>query len=341
MKSINYFVSGVAVCFLLVFLTSCEHSVSVESVVHEDGSIDRTVTLSEADSSNENIFGISQQSGWEVIESESDNKKSTVFRKHFNSVDEVNAELSRPVDTLFQIHSVFERKFRWFYTYIDYSDTYFAINRFEKPDVSDYFTSEDYAFIERLPAEGKPISHADSIYLTRLNEKIFDIFGARGLFDVYYDAMIEAIEKSNVEKRWIDTLNSHRERSYRFLMEHESEFEDDFMIGFVDSLNIPVSLEVKDSYEKIIEPIKRRVDFMSFASGGEYLHHITMPWDIVLSNADSVNGRELFWWPPVARFLLKDYTMYAESRQMNYWAVIVSVVIIGFTVFLLFRRKTG
>ena len=39
------------------------------------------------------------------------------------------------------------------------------------------------------------------------------------------------------------------------------------------------------------------------------------------------------------KFLFKDYTMHAESRRLNYWAVIVSVVIVLVTLGLFFRKR--
>jgi hypothetical protein len=206
--------------------------------------------------------------------------------------------------------------------------------------VSEYFTPEDFGFIERLPAEGKSISHADSIYLERLNEKIYDVFAAQAIYDVYYDALVAAAKKNHLENRWIDTLDHHRERLFRYLLDNEGDFDDDFMLIFADSLQIPLTSQTREDYELNTQPIEKRINFMSHASEGKYIHAIKMPWRVISTNADSVKGNEVYWHPPVARFLLRDYTMYANTRQINYWAVAVSVVIIAFT-FLIFSRRLG
>lgn len=345
MKIINPILSGSILLSIIIFLASCDHSVTIESSVHADGSIDRTVVLTKVDSNavQNNMFGIHAEKGWEVESGRDKSSKQekfiVAFRKHFTSAEEANAEMDTPADTLFRVRSGFEKKFRWFYTYINYSDTYAAINRFAKPDVSEYFTPEDFAFIDRLPAEGKSISHADSIYMERLNEKIYDVFAAKAFYDIYYDAMVEAGKKNNIEDRWIDTLDHHRDRLFRYLLNNENDFDDDFMLKFADSLQIPLSPEMKNDYEVLTGPIEKQINFMSHAGEGEYIHCIKMPWTVISTNADSVSGNSMYWRPPVARFLLRDYTMHAQARKLNYWVVGVSVIIIGFTFFIFIRKR--
>ena len=62
---ISLSIVGLIAC---IALSSCEQKVQVESIVHEDGSIDRTIVLVDADSArfNKNMFGITASSGWET-----------------------------------------------------------------------------------------------------------------------------------------------------------------------------------------------------------------------------------------------------------------------------------
>jgi hypothetical protein len=66
-----------------------------------------------------------------------------------------------------------------------------------------------------------------------------------------------------------------------------------------------------------------------------------MPWTVVRTNADSVAGNKLFWNPPALKFLLKDYTLYAEARRMNYSIVALSGFIILLTLYLFIRRRSS
>jgi hypothetical protein len=197
MRSINAFL----LVALIAGLSSCGHNVSMETTVHEDGSLDKTIVL-ETEDTTKNFLGINAESGWKTRthridsankKSESNKKWSVVFQKNFTSSEEANIDLATPSDTLFRVSSTFDKKFRWFYTYLYYADTYKAINRMVLPP-HDYIVREDYAFIDRLPAEGQTISKADSFYLSELNKRIFDVYGLRAIYEAYYDLDVKLIK---------------------------------------------------------------------------------------------------------------------------------------------------
>ena len=353
--------------FLLALLSACEHDVAMETTVHPDGSLDKMIhivsggsfqniqeirresdkaTIITDDDSPQNILGLSPADGWALTtrklhadsSAEGDSKTIYTFLRHFSSAEEANAALGTPNDTLFRVTSTFEKKFRWFYTYIYYADTYHAINRMNYP-VTNYTTAEDYAFIDRLPSEGKRITLADSLYLVRLNEKLFDVYGARALYEEYYGVSIKLLQHHHVEQQWFDTLQAHKESLYTQVIDKKDIFGD-YMTHVLDSLGIPISHEEASKwFISELKPLDAKFEFISVASNAKYHHQINMPWDIVRTNADSISGSQVFWNPPAIKFLLKDYTLYAESRQLNYWAVALSGGVMALTVFLFVRRR--
>jgi hypothetical protein len=343
------FNQGINLLLLTCVLTACEQDITVETGVHSDGSLDRTITFKEADStvSRYNIFGISDTDGWDVTKQEwkqndSDKKWIVQFRRTYASVNEANHDMNTGRDTLFSVKSGFEKRFRWFYTYMRYSDIYCALNRFRGLAPEDYFTKEDYSFIDRLPAEGKMISKADSLYLVRLNEKIFDLYATRAFFEEACTILSDVMKENGLEERWLDTLNVHKESLYRLFLNKQDNLDDDFMLPIADSLHIPLHYpKAREDYDLLGKDSERRVEFMSKANQGKFTHVIQMPWPVIRTNADSVAGTRVFWNPPVIKFMLKDYVMYAESRQVNYWAVLFSGAVMLFTLFLFIRRKNA
>lgn len=338
MKIAKAFLLGSVVLFAL---TSCDHDVAMETTVHEDGSLDKTITI-EGDSTNitHNFMGISESTGWQLQVTKKDSaekvdaKKFVLsFSKHFQSSEEANQELASTNDTLFRVTSTFEKKFRWFYTYLYYSDTYHAINRLSLA-TEEYFTEEDYAFIDRLPAEGSSISKADSLYLDRLNEKIFDFYGSRALFEMYYSRLEGLLKKEN-KTPWLDTLKNHKETMYTKLMENDGAMN---LLEIEGMSKLPLTANQLSQLEAEIET---RVDFFSVAANGKYQHAINLPGSIVNTNADSVAGNSLYWRPSTTKFLLKDYMLYGESRRLNLWTVLVSIGVLGgaFLVILYQGRK--
>jgi len=342
MKLINAFLFVA----LILGLSACGHNVSMETTVNEDGSLDKTIVL-ETEDTTKNFLGISSERGWEMKthmidsannKSETNKKWSVVFKKNFTSPEEANTELATPNDTLFRVSSTFDKKFRWFYTYLYYADTYKTINRMAFPP-DDYIAREDYAFIDRLPADGQTISKADSFYLSELNKRIFDVYGLRAIYEAYYDLDVKLIKESGLENRWIDTLNNHKESLYALLVKQQ-DLPDDFMYKTMDSLGIPFPFDkMENRYAELYRQMDAKTNFISHASEGKYTQVINMPWTVVRTNADSVSGNRLQWNPPSIKFLLKDYTMYAEARKLNLWAFAVSAVVLFFTGYLFWRRR--
>lgn len=342
MRSLNAFL----LVALVVGLSACGHNVSMETTVNEDGSLDKTIVL-ETEDTTKNFLGISSEKGWKMKtqlidsasnKSESNKKWNVVFQKNFASSEDVNAELATPSDTLFRVSTTFDKKFRWFYTYLYYADTYKAINRMALPP-DDYIVREDYAFIDRLPAEGQTISKADSFYLSELNKRIFDVYGLRAIYEAYYDLDVKLIKESGLENRWIDTLSKHKESLYALLVKQQ-DLPDNYIYKTMDSLGIPFPFDkMENRYVELNRQAEARTNFISHASEGKYTHVINMPWTVVRTDADSVSGNRLQWNPPSVKFLLKDYTMYAEARRVNFWAFGVSALVLFFTGYLFWRRR--
>lgn len=326
-------------------LSSCEHGVYTETTVHPDGSLDKVVAFESKDSTH-NLFGLSEQRGWQkkvrLKEGESDSVKDpkfiTTFQRTYASVDEANADLTTSSDTLFHVTSNFEKEFRWFYTYLRYSETFHSLNRLALAS-DDYLVPEDFAFIDRLPAEGKKISKGDEYYLGELHNRIFDVYGLRAYFEEYFSLCLKLLSDQDVDQRWADTLRVHKENIFEVL-KNKKDIEDDFLLHAMDSLGIPVNQpEVTARYRMLAKVLDSKVAFISSASDGKYHNRINLPWTIVETNADSVAGNSLFWSPPSIKFLLKDYTMYGESRQLNGWAVAATVALMGFSGYLFARRR--
>jgi hypothetical protein len=330
-----------------VSLTACDHPMSFHTKVNEDGSLDKTIVMdkTEKEKADVNIFGINDKSDWKVKKTESvdsstksdkDNKYRIEFERHFENAERMNEVLDRNVDTLFQVHSKFEKKFRWFYTYIRYSETIRPINRFKKVFPKDYFTIEDSLFIKRLPAEGKTISKADSVGLILLNEKISNHYTNMGIFNELFPVLEQVVKKYNPDKKWIDTLYKNRERIYELINKDQGQFS--HVKKIADTLRIPLPKEADQDFESLSKEFNTRLNFMSFARDGKYVISFDMPWTLTSSNADSVAANYVLWKPVMHKFAFSNYEMYAESRKINLWAVIVSMIVIALTVFAL-RKK--
>lgn len=329
-------------CFIgLMLLVSCDHDVTTETTVHADGRLDKTFVFGRA-SRDKNIVGLDSLRGWSKTvrrdTSVRDEKYVVTFTKHFSSAGEANLELATPNDSLLRITSRFEKTFRWFYTHVSYSETIHALNWLElKHD--DYLTREDFEFIDRLPAEGKYISKADSLFLSELNRRIYDIYGTQAMFEEYMTLGREFIAGQGLEARWADTLRAHRDEIFG-RMQREKDGYDNFLLDVMDSLGIPLQRTASELSFKIkSKELERKLGFISRASEGKYRHIVHMPWDVISSDADSIAGRTLIWSPPSIKFLLKDYIMSAEAREPNYLIWFISGLFVAATLYLVIKRR--
>ena len=330
-----------------VVFASCENLVVMNTKVHEDGSVDKTIMLGKQDSFRVEVnpFGINQSANWDVsVEKSKDEKDGDsdkldiTFTKSFASVDDMNKELDRNIDSLFQIHATFEKQFRWFYTYIYYSETIRPIDRLELVEATDYFTREDFAFIDRLPGEGAAISKADSIYLQDLNEKIFDSYAEEGLFAEHFEILKGVVKKNTNDPKWLDTLLHKRHFVYE-KMKKDDVGDPEYASLVADTLGIPISKQSAESdFKELAKAFNARLGFMSYARDGKYVNSIEMPWTVIRSNADSVAGNTLYWKPLATKFAIQEFTMIAESRQFNWWTTALTSLLIGATIFLFVRR---
>ena len=329
---------------MLIALSACEHTVSTETIVHPDGSLDKVISCEQKDTTR-NLWGLETAQGWrKYVQAAKDSagnprKDTWVVRceRSFASVDEANAQLATDSDTLLRMTSHFEKKFRWFYTYLHYSETIHALNNMVMPP-TDYLTPEDYAFIDRLPAEGQPISKADQLFLDRLQSRIYDDYGMRAYLEEYLSIAQGVLRAQGMEQHWLDTLNKHKD--HLLMLAQQKDVEENFLVEAMDSLGLPIDRNrVTIALKEAARPFEAKVNFISTASDGTYHHRIQLPWKVVETNADSVAGQDLFWSPPTIKFLLRDYTMYGQSRKLNGWAVVLSIALVAVTVYAFAKKK--
>ncbi len=138
-----------AIAILALVLPGCL-DIYFTTDVHQNGSITKTVVL-EGDSTEILSFYLPfiNDESWthEWIKGD-DDKYKLALSKTFKSAKKAAKELNPP-DSLPQIRfePELKRKFRWFFTYIDYKDILLATNPFQKVDWRDYLTDDEIALI--------------------------------------------------------------------------------------------------------------------------------------------------------------------------------------------------
>ncbi len=339
MKPLTYFLAFLTLTFLSGCLGNDYHT---HTTVYTDGSIKRMISTTDPDSSIliKNMFGATKKMGWETDmqplpagegDSSLQNRPEYLFTftKHFVTTEEAN-QFTLASDAPFKIRSEFMTSFRWFYSDLTYSDTYVATIQFNHVNPDDFFTPEDYAFMNRIRATKVP-THEDSLYRRKVDVKL-DAYFQRGLFEEIFDILMQTLEKKNLGASWLDTTRKNKEWLFRSLS--KVEFHASFLQTLLaDSLNVPVRLLPEE--EAKFEGLDEKHFFALF---DRFEHSIKMPADIVESNADSVAGPNAIWFKQGD--LIKDFTMTAQSRQINYWAIMATVFLFAAIISAVWIRKS-
>lgn len=303
---------------------------SIHTTVFEDGSLERKITAT-GDSSLilKNNFDAYAQTGWMVDQTEMREKDSTEtkytqvhFTRTFTSIDEANAAMSDSSAANFKITAASESTFKWFYTDLTFSDTYTSTIRFQRVKADDFFSEEDYALMEKRGREGRLKWNKDSVRMQMLQKQL-DSFMEAGFNDEFYLLLCQLFEKKGLSRNWQDTLKKYNARvSLASLNMRLSEVQQ--LLN--DTLNIPVQFNDQD--QQAAEDMVERCVVGFF---DDYKHSITMPYDIVESNADSVNGKDAFWDP--REIGPKDVTMTVTARKVNYLSIMFTVFLFAAGVF--------
>lgn len=326
---------------LLVLAFSACREITVTTVVNGDGSFSRIVTIT-GDSSE--VFKpdlpYPVDSSW-VMQTGKDSadtgKFHVTYTKHYNNSEELNSEILGDTGWRRQLARRIDitKRFRFFYSYLEYKEVYSSANPFSSLPYKDYITPEEYLWITRQ----KPVqNHSDSARLKAAEDKV----------DEY---LMEAATRE-AEKIMADGF--HRLNDPRLDPKRIAEFHDSIsrifskwdpskladLIGTYSKwMDNPAVLRLHElkppvftDFEKKLELLEQLVFMEGFRVEAE------MPGLITATNSSVMKGNRVSWEVFPMAFMFEDYKMTAESRVINLWAFILSgIVLLGLVVLLVVK----
>jgi hypothetical protein len=248
------------ISFSSLLLHACQPDIiRIENDVKRDGSIERSISIRTTDSSESalEIFGISTDEGWQKqvlalrdssdIDSNElwDRDKSRFeieYSRFFPSSGEANRIMDTGSDTVFQIHTSFRKRFRFFYTFYDYQDTYRPINRFRAPNPEQYLSEEDFAFLDSLPGRNTPLDSNQEISLKHIQDKKVNDFVTSATLRTNRDILVDEIRKAGFGDEWSNDLEDMCNRlQLGNKLESREPWDPALMLELADSIGIPLS----------------------------------------------------------------------------------------------------
>jgi hypothetical protein len=265
----------------------------------------------------------------------------------FGSIDELRdwLDTDTSIGTIKPVVSL-KKKFRWFYTYYEYSEVYPMTIPFQKIPVDSFLTDMEQSVImdddrTAYSSDGRKLiwkvkdatynyTHSDSVEMNKIGEhcqqKLASWLNA-SIIEDYIDVLNkhfknEAVVRSIALKKaaWKDATD----KRYDF---KTSEFVSaTFLNAIGDSLT--GSGRLQELYENNPEvfaefdsKIKKARDF---GVNDSFTHTLSLPGKVFNTNSEKVSLSEMEWQLEPMFFAMKDYEMKASSRAANPWIMVLS-----------------
>lgn len=330
---------------MMVSLSGCL-DIFFKTEVHPNGQIDKTIVL-EGDSTSilDNyvpaVKDNSWDSKWEDIE---DDKKRLTLTKSFKNFKEFNIVMN-PDDSIPKIRMEAElnKKFRWFFSYIEYKETLLSINPFNLLDWEDFLTADEMQLIS-MDEEERKTDPRYSISHWEETESQFERYFYMSGYEEFYQNFYLAVKKTGDPRITAEDLAYKKDVIYDSLFSKgDLEASGDFLKHFYAALDSSGVQKVVDENPEFLEYFDQKIDFFNECLEDNYFFSIKMPGLLIDTNSEQIEGSTLSWEADFFNFYFKGLEMKAESRVINTWAFVVAgIVILALLIGLMwniFRRK--
>jgi len=304
---------------------------TVINTVNRDGSVLRKVEMSNTENKfSEPQLRVPIDSTWAFVDSISVSEKgdTTWYRsaeKLFINADAINqAYLSdsganRDVART----AFFERKFKWFTTTYYFSETIRKSLTHAYPP-EDFLSPEEIDYM-KLPRKVKTdlLNGADSSKYRALRDTLdgkSEVWFSRSVVSEWIEIAGALCKASGKDSLTTEILRAHEDDFFKQLGD-SAEFGEacDAVLG----AGVYEAFKTELDSAKAVAEEKFDLSF-SFA---EYTMQVVMPSEIISANGFRERDGRISWPVSGELFLNSDYIMYAQSRSINYWAIIITALL--------------
>lgn len=330
MKPIRNYLLGINIAVLMIIAFGCKEY-TTKTRINDDGSCERIVSV-EGDISKiaELPFPVPTGNGWKIVtkKSEKDSTKNIYTAiKNFSDVKQLADEYTDSTKIPVQIK--FEKKFRWFYTYYEYEETYKSYFPVKSVPLEKYLSKEDYQkFLDgdtTKALEQKLVEYADKSYK-----------------EYFLSEFLKLCERKNIKEVTQAAIDANKNKLLLMLEEKEGSV-DEVINSLGQNLGTKSLISLRADIEQIVGDIAKRIEWAG-AADGTYTNQISMPGVILETNSKSVKGNVVEWKASADRFQFADLVMKVTSRSANMGVFILSGIVVILALLLLlipkFRRTT-
>jgi len=359
------FPAKILVINILMMLACKSNDFEMLTQINQDGSCSReflkqTDSAFFADSLKSNPFPVILDSSWNLVRfciPAKDSSKLSIYllnqyeinvdstkiyyfaraTKHYPSVVKM-AETFRfnncsSWDSVVPVYQL-NKRFLWFYTSYVYSETYPKVNPFNKIPISNYLTEKEVEtwFGESTELykglNGQEISHL-LVGLEKKADEWMERNYYEELFGVFYAHFKEFRDLPINERRFLmakDSILSYLKDTLGKGQEKDKLFGDDLYKGF--DLYFHTHAFSRNHTNEFDSMLMEEIpDWINpFMTQMEY--KLIMPGKVISTNAPLKEGDTLVWNVDAYRFFINDYSLRSSSRKANYWAYLLTGLLI-------------
>ena len=344
---------------------------TVKTTVNRDGSLIREYTV-KGDSSDifKGTLRIPSGKDWTIAagfdqEAEKDAKEKqyiyTASRK-FSTVGEFREWLdSDTASGTVKIKVNLHKRFRWFYTYYEYTEVYPMSFPFTMVPVDSFLSEIEQSVLKEdgrtayAPSLKKMIwksdtlnfhyNHADSLEMKKIEDNCEDKLGL-WMFSAILTEYADLVKSNSMDDPSLSDITDKLLQHTRLIRDKVFSVNDSSVVKLLifmgDSLAGGHGLsafyarnpQVFNDFENKI----KRADEIDFSDNYEY--SLSMPGKVYSSNASERDLLQLTWKFSPMQYFMKEFEMKAESRVANLWIMIITAIsATGMVLFLLAKRR--
>ena len=329
--------SPILAACLLAFLM-CSGCLDIETTTHvnRDGSLVRTITF-EGDSVEvyAGKFPVELDSTWTraITKVAAKNRHYMLTAsKRFSDVDEMNKVLGGQFGKTLQFKFEVEKSFQWFFTVYRYQETNIPFEQFTALPITDFLSQAevDWLSTKVLDADPKKLTYTkgDSLAFESLEPRLRE-YELQNRFVPIFSAFLEGVKTVNDPRLPAATVEKMKDTLYRSSLQAlDQRNVDTLSIIFARVLRSPAVTKAWQANASAFVEVKRRLEFEHETNSHTYQTSVFMPGLITGSNATKIEGNKATWSDFKDHGRTFGYTMWVESRQVNWWAVIIASVVV-------------
>ncbi len=251
-----------------------------------------------------------------------------LLRRQFKSVDDMgNTFRLNPTHEWSKMKVTYhlEKKFRWFYTYYTYKETYPKINTNFKTPVDSFMTKEEATYwFTGEPNIYKGMNGIEAREAIGDLEDKYNHWFAKNLWDNEFEVLLANYDQMKNPPVTSDSLAKCKDNLFNSKVKDDKDYDMEKLLnGYFKTKAFSIYWQDKNSPLKKFEKEFEEQDFVAFFTK-EFNYKLCMPGRVKPKENVVMHGDTLTFRLTAYRMIYDNYVIEAQSRDANIWAFIIT-----------------